>query len=85
VKRAWGTLKTQLCCNNRKYATKLRYIPIFNYCNQVALSPMKNSWTPVLRAGVLAWPAWWRVVALSPALAVLWWGVAWASQEVAPL
>lgn len=27
---------------------------------------------------VFAWPAWWRVLAVLPACAALWLGVAWA-------
>lgn len=33
---------------------------------------------------VLAWPAWLRVLAVLPALALLWLAVAWAQLEVAP-
>ena len=32
---------------------------------------------------VLAWPAWLRVLAVLPALVLLWLGVAWASLEIA--
>lgn len=35
-------------------------------------------------SSVLAWPAWRRVLAVIPALALLWLAVAWASVEVAP-
>ena len=35
-------------------------------------------------ASVLAWPAWLRVLAVAPAVALLWLAVAWASVEVAP-
>lgn len=34
---------------------------------------------------VLAWPAWLRVVAVLPALVLLWLAVLWASMEAAPL
>jgi hypothetical protein len=34
---------------------------------------------------VLAWPAWWRVLAVLPALVLLWLAVLWASVEAAPL
>jgi hypothetical protein len=34
--------------------------------------------------GVLAWPAWLRILALLPAVALLWLAVAWAQLEVAP-
>ena len=33
---------------------------------------------------VLAWPAWLRVLAVLPAVALLWLAVAWAQLEVAP-
>jgi hypothetical protein len=34
---------------------------------------------------VLAWPAWLRVLAILPALVLLWLAVLWASAEVVPL
>lgn len=37
-----------------------------------------------LRRSVLAWPAWLRVLAVLPAVALLWLAVAWASLEAAP-
>ena len=36
-----------------------------------------------LRRSLLAWPAWLRVLAVSPVLALLWLAVAWAA-EAAP-
>ncbi|CAM3341900.1 hypothetical protein [Polaromonas hydrogenivorans] len=33
---------------------------------------------------VLAWPAWLRVLAVLPAVALLWLAVAWAALEAAP-
>ncbi len=33
---------------------------------------------------VLAWPAWLRVLAVLPVVALLWLAVAWAQLEVAP-
>jgi hypothetical protein len=33
---------------------------------------------------VLSWPAWWRMAAVLPAVAVLWLAVWWASLEAAP-
>jgi hypothetical protein len=36
------------------------------------------------RRSALAWPAWLRVLAVLPALALLWLAVAWASLKVAP-
>jgi len=46
-----------------------------------------DSSTQPVRAGgsVLAWPAWLRVLAVLPALAVLWLSVLWATLEAAPL
>lgn len=38
-----------------------------------------------LRRSVLAWPAWLRLLAVAPSLALLWLAVAWALVEVAPL
>ena len=35
-------------------------------------------------ASVLAWPAWLRVLAVLPAVALLWLAVVWARLEVAP-
>jgi hypothetical protein len=34
---------------------------------------------------VLAWPAWLRVLAVLPALALLWLAVLWATVEAVPL
>ena len=36
------------------------------------------------RSSVLAWPAWLRVLAVLPAVALLWLAVAWAQLEAAP-
>jgi len=33
---------------------------------------------------VLGWPAWLRLLAVLPAVVLLWLGVAWAQLEVAP-
>lgn len=46
-----------------------------------AQSPSPKLYMP---PSVLAWPAWLRVLAVVPALALLWLAVAWASAEVAP-
>ncbi|MEO7401194.1 MAG: hypothetical protein ABIV07_10590 [Polaromonas sp.] len=35
-------------------------------------------------SSVLAWPAWLRMLAVLPAVALLWLAVAWARQAVAP-
>ena len=43
----------------------------------------KNSFKPSITS-VLAWPAWLRVLAVLPAVALLWLAVAWAQLEVAP-
>jgi len=34
---------------------------------------------------VLAWPAWWRVAVVLPALGLLWLAAWWASVEAIPL
>jgi hypothetical protein len=34
---------------------------------------------------MLAWPAWLRVLAVMPMLALLWLAVLWASAEAVPL
>ncbi len=36
------------------------------------------------RPSLLAWPAWLRVIAILPAIALLWLGVAWALTPAAP-
>ena len=36
------------------------------------------------RRTFLAWPAWQRVLAVLPALALLWLGVLWATMESVP-
>ena len=41
--------------------------------------PQKN-----LRRPPLAWPAWLRVLAVLPAVVVLWLALAWAMLETAP-
>jgi hypothetical protein len=41
--------------------------------------------TPILTRSVLAWPAWLRVLAVLPVLALLWLGVDWALVNVVPL
>ena len=46
-------------------------------------APSKNSLTLFLPS-VLAWPAWLRVLAVLPVVALLWLAVAWAQLEVAP-
>jgi hypothetical protein len=53
-----------------------------------------HSLTPAAPAGsarrarvqrsLLAWPAWLRVLAVLPAVALLWLAVVWASLEAAP-
>ncbi|MBV5299538.1 MAG: hypothetical protein JZU64_15790 [Rhodoferax sp.] len=39
----------------------------------------------LLTSRVLAWPAWLRLLAVAPALLLLWLAVLWASMETAPL
>lgn len=47
------------------------------------LSPAPRTARPRLPS-VLAWPAWLRVLAVLPAVLLLWLAVAWAQLEVAP-
>ena len=50
-------------------------------------SPLPDAALPARRPAalsVLAWPAWLRVLAVLPAVALLWLGVAWAQMEAAP-
>ena len=44
-----------------------------------AARPFGNAGT-----SVLGWPAWLRLLAVLPVVALLWLGVAWAQLEVAP-
>ena len=46
--------------------------------------PSDISRTRSASASVLAWPAWLRVLAVLPAVALLWLAVAWAQAEVVP-
>ena len=41
--------------------------------------------SPLLTKSVLAWPAWLRLLAVLPALLLLWLAVLWASAEAVPL
>ena len=50
----------------------------------MSLPPHANSFLKSLPFSVLAWPAWLRVLAVLPAVALLWLAVAWAQLEVAP-
>ena len=47
---------------------------------QSTSAPRSN---PLRSASVLAWPAWLRVLAVLPAVVLLWLAVAWAQVEVA--
>ena len=44
---------------------------------------IRPAW-PHAGASVLSWPAWLRLLAVMPAVALLWLAVAWAQLEVAP-
>ena len=44
--------------------------------------PASPSQAPYKTRSVLAWPAWLRVLVVSPAVALLWLAVWWASVEV---
>ena len=50
------------------------------------MTPPTRQVQPARRSsGFLAWPAWQRVLAVMPALVLLWLAVLWASAEVLPL
>jgi len=49
----------------------------------IFMSPLSHFFTASTRS-VLAWPAWLRVLAVLPAVALLWLAVAWANLEAAP-
>lgn len=48
------------------------------------VSPPSPSPKLYMPPSMLAWPAWLRVLAVVPVLALLWLAVAWALAEVAP-
>ena len=79
-------------------ATKLHYNISQSSCNTTAteclqaahfvkIDPMfsafRQHFTHSTRS-VLAWPAWLRVLAVLPAVAMLWLAVAWAQLDAAP-
>ncbi len=47
-------------------------------------APARASSRYANRPSLLAWPAWLRVLAILPAVALLWLGVAWALTPAAP-
>jgi len=57
-----------------------------DHLNKYRVSPqspaLKSSISPA--RSVLAWPAWLRVLAVLPAVALLWLAVAWANLEATP-
>lgn len=60
--------------------------------NNTLFSPRHDIFMPaitpkssLLTSRVLAWPAWLRLLAVAPALLLLWLAVLWASMETAPL
>jgi hypothetical protein len=52
--------------------------------NPAISSPLRNAHSSPLTRSVLAWPAWLRVLAVLPAIAVLWLAVIWANLEATP-
>ena len=50
----------------------------------MSLPPRASAPLKSLPVSVLAGPAWLRVLAVLPAVALLWLAVAWAQLEVAP-
>ena len=49
-----------------------------------ASSPEVHAARPRAGASVLAWPAWLRLLAVLPVVALLWLAVAWAQLDAAP-
>jgi hypothetical protein len=52
------------------------------HCLPPRPTPLTNAKHPA--GSVLAWPAWLRVLAVTPALGLLWLAVNWASLELVP-
>ncbi len=64
--------------------------PLFKNTTPKAMAPLHTNDTagttaPLRAPSVLAWPAWLRVLALLPALVLLWLAVLWASVGAVPL
>lgn len=54
--------------------------PFFRASESVSVSIARVSISSLAAGGVFAWPAWLRVLAVLPACALLWLGVAWAAR-----
>ena len=64
-----------------------RFAPLYARMHTHPLTPATPAGAarrPRARRSLLAWPAWLRVLAVLPAVALLWLAVAWASLEAAP-
>jgi hypothetical protein len=66
------------------YYRNLRIARLLVWKNMTPQNVSASRATPLRAASVLAWPAWLRVLAVLPAVALLWLAVAWAQVEVAP-
>ncbi|MCP5280161.1 MAG: hypothetical protein H6930_00920 [Rhodoferax sp.] len=63
----------------------MRARPTQNSFATVTSTKSNAARTPVrLRRSFLAWPAWQRVLAVLPALGLLWLAVLWASMDSLP-
>jgi hypothetical protein len=93
----WDSLNycNPVALNEKRNQVAIDYTAIkLHYCRDKTLAhplykrnPMTqpDTHTPIETHSVLAWPAWWRVLAVLPALLLLWLAVLWASVEAAPL
>jgi hypothetical protein len=57
---------------------------LFVKMTPLPVSPPSFPPQPIRHRSILAWPAWRRVLAVLPAVMLLWLVVAWASAEIAP-
>ena len=55
-----------------------------NFSPAAGRAPLPDALPARRSVSVLAWSAWLRVLAVLPAVALLWLGVAWAQMEAAP-
>jgi hypothetical protein len=82
----------QPCCNYQLKLTPFHfYFGLAMSLHQPSAPPHAHSSSgarassrPASRPSLLAWPAWLRVIAILPAVALLWVGVAWALAPAAP-
>jgi hypothetical protein len=72
------------------YCNRVALSPHFDpWLTDLCKEPLPMSPSPPIpkppKRSVLAWPAWLRVLAVLPALVLLWLAVLWATLEAAPL